>query len=232
MTRLPSSRIVAAFAAGVAAVALARYAVREDAPGLLFRVAARAALGPALGRERTAALVRSAERRYASLAAAPHEARTRPGRFYLRLAAFLLALERALVDSGTPVADADAMLSDAFFRVMRVSWIFPDAVLRARHPRDAIARARARQRLARRSVFVDPDFAMREVAVEGGYGLDVERCVLAEYYAARGASVFGERVMCAQDLLMARARGERLERAGTLCGGAERCAFRFLPNVN
>lgn len=226
MLRPPSARIAAAFLAGVAATVTARR-VFEGRPDPVFEVAARRALGPRFGPDRTRALLASAARRYRWLAPTPREAHTRMGRFYLRMSAYLLALRNALVEQGTPEREAEAILQSGLFRVMRVAWTLPDAVMRARHPRDPIARIRERQRLSHRFAFADPDFAMSEVAADGGYGVDVERCVMAEYFAAREASAFGERVMCAQDLLMARERGERLERAGTLAGGVERCAFRF-----
>lgn len=68
---------------------------------------------------------------------------------------------------------------------------------------------------------------MRDVPVERGFGLDVERCVMSDLMRAHDESALCEAVLCAQDLLMADRRGDSLVRTTTLAAGGDRCDFRF-----
>ncbi len=81
--------------------------------------------------------------------------------------------------------------------------------------------------VARRFYYTEPDWEMHDVAEEGGFGMDVTRCVVAEFFASLGMSELCERAICDQDIRLAEQRGIVLERSGTLAGGAERCDFRY-----
>lgn len=194
-----------------------------DGP-LVVRLGARAALTARLGPGRAAAIVRCAKRRYSP---PPDLAVTASGRLNLRMAAYLLALRDAMNELGADPASVDADLARDLFRVMRVVYRPVDGVARLLHPRNRRSRAAWRQRLAARMFFKAPDWDMRHVDGGSGYAFDVRRCVLAEYMESRGETAFCRDVICAQDLMMARARGEDLVRPQTIAGGADTCTFRF-----
>jgi L-2-amino-thiazoline-4-carboxylic acid hydrolase-like protein len=194
-------------------------------PPQLFRTQARWALRKQFGRAATEAILRVADGRYES---PPPIARTVGGRQNLRMAAYLLALRDALLEAGVPSRDADGLLADGLFRVMSRLYRPLELASRLLHPRDAAARSRWRERLARHVFFKPPDWVMREVSDGHAYAFSVRRCLLAEYMRGRGEELFCQDVLCSQDLLMAQARGELLLRPSTIAGGAPTCDFRFI----
>lgn len=193
-------------------------------PGF-FRVQARWALEGAFTAPATSAILDTAERRYV---APPPVARTAGGRLNLRLAAYLLALRDALLESGVAAEDANGLLADALFRVMHRFYRLTDAIAMIRHPVDRAARGRWRQGLSRRLYFRPPDWVMADVRGSRFYAFDVKRCLLADYMRERGESEFCRQVVCAQDLLLAQDRGETLVRTETIAAGSPRCDFRFI----
>lgn len=209
------------------ALVLARYAFAGEKPPIAFRWIARRALGSRLDDSTVDTVLRSADSGYHATRPRNGPAHTASGRLNVRMAAYLVALEHALVEQGVARSEARPMLRDALFEVMRTVWAVPDKLVRTFGPRDELGRIRTRQRISQRLYFREPDWVMREVPVAGGFGMDVERCVMAEHLASLGEAALCEEVLCAQDLLMARARGVRLERSGTLAGRSPRCDFRF-----
>lgn len=157
----------------------------------------------------------------------PPLARTRSGRLNLQTAAYLLALRDALLAAGFRSREVDGLVADGFYRVMRRAHRPIELTARLVHPRDAAARGRWREHLSRRLLFRRPDWEMVDAAEGDGYAFEVRRCVLAEYMRGRGEQAFCQNVLCAQDFLMAQARGEVLVRARTIAGGDPVCDFRF-----
>ena len=224
---LPRVNAIQTIVPAVLAVALALYAWRREGAPAPMRWAARQALSGRVPPATLDAVLRRADRAYLEVAPADGPARSRAGAINVRMAAYLLALERSFIAEGVTQASARELLRTGLFAVMRAIWKVPDAILERVGPKDAIERTRLRQRIAQRLYFRDPDWSMREVAADHGFGIDVERCVMADYLASHGAASLCADVLCAQDLLMASARGELLERTGTIAGGAARCDFRF-----
>lgn len=185
------------------------------------------ALRKELGPVTAAAVMRSADEKYV---APPHIARTSAGRFNLAMGAYLLALRDGLVGIGYESTAASDLLATSLYKVMGRFYRPMDALAVGVHPRNTLARARWRQRVSRRLFFRPPDWLMTEVRENDGYGFDVRRCALAAFMASRGERKFCQDVLCKQDLLMARARGERLERTQTIAAGDDRCDFRFLAS--
>ena len=208
----------------LASVALARYAFARVRPPLVFRIAARRVFRDA-DIPVSRILVR-AERHYADLAPKLGMAVTASGRVNLRMAAYMLALYRAMRDEHVSEERATALLSHGLFRVMRQVWRAPDAIV-GRLTRDHVRRARIRERIARRLYFRSPDWEMHEVSYPGRHAVDITRCVMRDFMVSEGATELCAEVVCAQDILMAEARGDRLIRTGTLARGADRCDFRF-----
>jgi hypothetical protein len=225
----PRLNVVQSVVPAVVAIGLARFAtMREDRPPFAFRWVARAVL-----RERVAdipleAVLEDAERHYVARSAGVVKARTAAGRLNLRVAAYVVALSRSLREFGVAEAVARRALADGLFAVTRRLWWAPDRLAAIVHPRDRAARTRMRQRFGRRVYFRGPDWSMREVHVDGGVGVTVERCVMRDFLADLGELELCRDVLCTQDQRLAGLRGERLLRTATLADGATHCDFRFV----
>jgi len=81
--------------------------------------------------------------------------------------------------------------------------------------------------MARRFYYTEPDWEIEDMPVEGGFGMDVNRCVTAEYFDSLGLSEFCQCVICDQDARDATYRHIDFEPSGTLAEGAARCDFRY-----
>ena len=124
---------------------------------------------------------------------------------------------------------AEDLLGDLMYRVMRRLHRPIDAVATVVHPRDRLARVRRREKIDEALFFHRPDWGMTDVDTPSGYAFDVHRCLYADYLRGRGEQGFCQRVLCAQDHRMAEGRGEVLVRTGTLASGAGRCDFHYMP---
>ncbi|MEX2046418.1 MAG: L-2-amino-thiazoline-4-carboxylic acid hydrolase [Chloroflexota bacterium] len=225
----PRLNAVQSIVPAIAALGLARYALaRDDRPPFAFRWIARRVLGERLVDVPLDAVLADVDRHYGALVAGVVKAKTSAGRLNLRMAAYLVALSRSLREIGMTDAEAHRALADGLFAVMQRVWWAPDRLAAIVHPRDLAARTRMRQRLGRRVYFRGPDWSMREVHVDGGFGVDVDRCVMRDFLADLGELELCRDVLCAQDLWMAALRGERLLRTATLAEGATHCDFRFV----
>lgn len=205
--------------------ALLRYAFGGRRAPLAFRFIARRVLS---GRE-PAELGRTlayADREYRTIT--PIDTVTVAGGMNVRLAAYVIALARGMRAQGIVEAEVGRLLQNGLFRAMLPVWWLPDRLVAMAHPRDRVARARTRERVARQLYYRSPDWRMSDVPVDRGFGLDVERCVMADLMHAHGESALCETVLCAQDLRMAAHRGDRLQRTTTLASGGDRCDFRFV----
>ena len=198
--------------------------IKTRPPRLLGGVARRG-LTPAQGRAAAARVVRSADARYVP---PPALARTRAGRFSVRTAAYLLAVRDALIDAGIPAGQAEDLLGDLAYRVMRRLQRPIDAVAAVLHPGIPLERVRRREKIDRALFYRRPDWIMTDVDTPSGYAFDVHRCLYADYLRGRGEQGFCQRVLCAQDHRMAQHHGEVLVRTGTLASGAGRCDFHYL----
>lgn len=150
----------------------------------------------------------------------------RGARHLLRIGAYAAALHGALVDHGIEPDAANALVSDSVFTAIRPARDALVLVGRLRH-RDRLRRALWTSSVARRFYYTAPDWVMKDVAFEGGFGMDVTRCVVAEFFESLGMSELCERVICHQDARDAAHRGIAFARSGTLAGGADRCDFRY-----
>ncbi len=99
-------------------------------------------------------------------------------------------------------------------------------VARLRH-RDPVRRATWVSDISRRVYYTPPDWQMHDVPVEGGFGMDVTRCVVAEFFDSLGMSRLCVDAICDQDARVAAHHGIAFSRSGTLAEGADRCDFRY-----
>lgn len=121
---------------------------------------------------------------------------------------------------------ATELVSDAVFAGIRPGRDMLARLGRLRHG-DRLRAARWSSDLARRHYYAEPGGRIREVAVDDGFGMDVTRCVVAEYFGQLGEAELCQRVICHQDVRSAEHHGITLVRSGTLVGGADRCDFRY-----
>lgn len=152
---------------------------------------------------------------------------TRAGaRDLLRTGAYAVAVDRALVGYGLEPARAKALIADAVFAsiIPARTALYRIGGLRYRSPLD---RADWGSKVARRFYYTPPDWVMRDVEVDNGFGFDVTRCVVAEFFESLGRSDLCSAVICDQDVRTASYHGVLLERSQTLATGGSRCDFRY-----
>ncbi len=198
---------------------------RRVGPPLGLRRTARREISLRLGTDVADLVVDRADGGHPAIAAGIPPA-GRGARHLLRIGAYAVALHRALVEQGLSVDASMALVSDVVFAAIRPDRGAVVAIARLRH-RDRLRRAMWVSRVAKRFYYTEPDWVMHDVPVEGGFGMDVSRCVVAEFFASLGMAEFCQRVICNQDARDAAYRGIDFERAGTLAGGAARCDFRY-----
>jgi hypothetical protein len=75
--------------------------------------------------------------------------------------------------------------------------------------------------------FGRPGYRFDDVAQGDGRSLDMRRCPVADYLGSYGAADLCTGSWCNLDYALAEMWGGRLERSGTLVGGADCCDFRF-----
>lgn len=144
----------------------------------------------------------------------------------LRIGAYAVALRQALDEVGVDAHRANALISDIVFQTVMPARTALKRLGRLRH-RDPMEAANWSSRLARRLYYRSPDWEMHDVPVAGGFGMDVTRCVVAEYFDSLGMSDLCQAAICEQDVRSATHHGLRFERSGTLAGGSDRCDFRY-----
>jgi len=105
-------------------------------------------------------------------------------------------------------------------------------VARLRH-RDPWRRLRRQSRLLCGVYYATPAWELHEVPFDDGYGLDITRWAIADYYRDLDLGNLCEQTICAQDERVADQYGSpagiSFTRTGTLAGGADRCDFRYHP---
>lgn len=193
-------------------------------PGALRR-AARRELTARLGREQAAQITDRADAAHPEVAA--HIPRTSAGaRHLLRTGAYAITLQRELVERGWKQTEANLLISDAVFASIKRPRDILQRLGRLRH-RNPLRAARWTSDLAQRLYYTPPGWEIEPVEVEGGFGLDITRCAIAEFFASLGMSELCQRAICDQDIRSAARHGLTLERSGTLSAGADRCDFRY-----
>jgi len=152
-------------------------------------------------------------------------------RINVRLAGVTLAAHRALTAAGIEKTYSTELVSDAAWWVYK-KWGWPAAGLAWVARRDSLGRLRFATDLFRSFPFNPPGYLMEDISAANEVAFDVRRCPVAEYFRRHGASDVCVATWCNLDYALAEQWGGRLERAGTLAAGADRCDFRWkVPNV-
>jgi len=182
-------------------------------------------------RRETNRVVSRALRELESCAAEANAEPSLGARMNVRLAGVTLAAYRALTAAGIEKTYATELVSDAAWWVYeKWGWLATGLAWVAR--RDPLGRLRFATDLFRSFPFNAPGYLMEDISAAHEVAFDVRRCPVAEYFRRHGASVVCVETWCNLDYALAEQWGGRLERAGTLAAGADRCDFRWkVPNV-
>ncbi len=180
------------------------------------------------------AMIRSVENRYRDLAPGLPEEKTLGAELHLMSAQFCAALYRTLEERKVEEVTALAIISDLNWGIYSglMAPVLKLAPILFRNPgRLGDIFLQAGLNGVCRSVFRAPGWTIEEVPVDGGVGIDILRCPLADYLLPLGLDKVCDAGFCEMDRRMAEAAGLRLEVAGTIAGGADRCGYRVLPGV-
>lgn len=150
---------------------------------------------------------------------------TTGSRLLVRLAAWTLAVDRALQTHTVSAADAHALTADIAWAAYRpfVAVSSVPARLSVREPR---ARLRALLRSQQRFPFNQPGWRFDRIG-DDGLAIDMTHCPIAAYLSSQGAADLCVAAWCAQDGPIADRWGAELRRTGTLATGAKVCDFRY-----
>jgi ubiquinone biosynthesis protein len=143
------------------------------------------------------------------------------------MARYTIALYYALSELNISAETIAALLADINYQLVRRPQMLLNRISASRF-RDPLLRLRWKSQLARRFYYRSPDWVMKEVPVADGYGLDVQRCIIADYFQSLGLGKLCEQTICIQDFRLADRRGDCLIRTETIAGSAKRCDFRYL----
>jgi hypothetical protein len=162
---------------------------------------------------------------FAGLARGLPDEPTAGSRLCVRLAAWTLALDRALQAHGVSAADSRTLTADAAWAAYRpfVAASAIPARMLVRNPR---ARLRALARSQQRFPFNAPGWRFSQVGSDGS-AVDITHCPIAAYLVSQGAAGLCVAAWCGQDGPVAERWGARLRRTATLATGAAACDFRY-----
>jgi L-2-amino-thiazoline-4-carboxylic acid hydrolase len=142
------------------------------------------------------------------------------------LAALTLSLLEILEEAGVERAYAIELTGDTCWRFYR-HWGRVTKKVTALVSRDPKRRLRLSVNAFLTYPFGRPGYGFDDVPEEDGRSLNMLRCPVADYLGQRGAADLCAGSWCNLDYALAEMWGARLERSGTLVGGASCCDFRF-----
>jgi ubiquinone biosynthesis protein len=180
-------------------------------------------------RDDTERLLEAAWERYRALASDLPSEPSASGRVSVVAAAMLLALMEAFVDEGMERAGAARLVGEISWVAYRQTMGRVGPPLLAKLSPDPSRRVRLAMDIGLRYEFTEPSYHHRRVPVADGDGFDMLRCPIADYLKARDAADLCATAFCALDYRIFELVGMRLERSGTLGGGAPLCDFRAFP---
>jgi ubiquinone biosynthesis protein len=153
------------------------------------------------------------------------------GRVSVLAAAMLLALTQSLVASGVERSAATRLVAEISWAAYMRSMGSIGPWLLRKLGGDPRRRVRVAIDIGLGYEFTEPAYHHRRVAVAGGDGFDMLRCPIADYLQAQDAADLCTTAFCALDYRIFELVGMRLERSGTIGGGAALCDFRAFPRA-
>jgi len=142
------------------------------------------------------------------------------------LAALTLSMLESLEESGVERAYAIELVGDICWRFYR-HWGRATKAATTLASRDRVRRLQLSVNAFLTYPFGRPGYQYTDVPEPDGRSLDMLRCPVADYLAARGAADLCAGSWCNLDYALAEMWGARLQRSGTLVAGAGCCDFRF-----
>lgn len=143
------------------------------------------------------------------------------------LAAATLAMHETLVRHGIAAEESHRLIYDIGWRFYKQ--MGETALLLVKgFTRDPYKRMRLATNLFRIFPFGAPGYRWQDApSAEDVVAFDCTRCPVAEFFAKHHASDVCVQTWCSLDFPLAEQWGGRLERSGTIAGGAPRCDFRW-----
>ncbi|HSZ15040.1 MAG TPA: L-2-amino-thiazoline-4-carboxylic acid hydrolase [Solirubrobacteraceae bacterium] len=142
------------------------------------------------------------------------------------LAALTLSLLEILEEAGVERGYAIELTGDTCWRFYR-HWGRITKTATNLMSRDPTRRLRLSVNAFLAYPFGRPGYRFNDVPEDDGRSLDMVRCPVADYLGQRGAADLCGGSWCNLDYALAEMWGARLQRSGTLVGGASCCDFRF-----
>ena len=158
----------------------------------------------------------------------PHEP-TLGNRQNMILAGITLACFQSLLVEGIERDYAVELIAKAAWQIYEKWGILPRWIAR-RQTREPAEQMRTMVRLFLRYPFNPPGYRFEASSTQDGIRVAMYRCPVADYLRAQDAADLCVGSWCALDFPLAAMWGGRLERSGTLAGGASYCDFNFIAN--
>jgi L-2-amino-thiazoline-4-carboxylic acid hydrolase len=178
-----------------------------------------------LTRHQVTSILDGAQTEFARLARGLPDEPTAGSRLCVRLAAWTLALDRALQAHGVTAADSRTLTADVAWAAYR-PFVAASAIPARLLVRQGPARLRALARSQQRFPFNPPGWRFTPAGSDGS-AVDITHCPIADYLHSQGAADICAAAWCGQDGPVAERRGAQLHRTGTLATGAAACDFRY-----
>lgn len=147
------------------------------------------------------------------------------GSLMVHLAAMSTAFYQELTSRGEKKEVATKLFYDVAWKVYvkmgKISWRLSGRGNRYQHLLKAT-------QLVRKFPFNSPSYGWQDVdATSNVVSFNCTKCPVAEYFQLNGLSEFCVATWCALDYPLAEMWDARLERTGSIAGGAEKCDFRW-----
>jgi len=157
---------------------------------------------------------------------------TMGGSIMVHLAAMSTAFYQELTTWGNSKEKATQMFYDIAWKVYvkmgKFSWW-----LAGRRKKNNYQRLLTATRLFRAFPFNSPSYGWQDVKTDRNVvGFDCVKCPVAEYFSKNGLSDFCAATWCALDYPLAEMWNAKLERSGSIAGGAKKCDFRWIVKSN
>lgn len=170
--------------------------------------------------------VREAWRQVNQMAPNLHDQPTLGSRMNVMLACLCYSMLTVLLARGIEREYVIELIADVAWNVYRKWAVVPKLMARfATH--DPSRRMNFCVNAFLRFPFNPPGYEVERLASGNGIAFNILSCPVARYFAKQGAADLCVGSWCNQDFALAEMWGGRLQRTGTLAGGASHCDFRF-----
>ena len=193
-------------------------------------MAAKKVLGPHYKSEEVKDILHEYWKKYLQLRLQVSDQPTLGGTLMVHLAAMSTAFYQELTLRGQQKEAATQLFYDIAWKVYvkmgKLSWWLAGRGNRYQHLLKAT-------KLFRRFPFNSPSYVWQNVETTSNVvSFNCVKCPVAEYFQSKGLSEFCVATWCALDYPLAEMWDAKLERTGSIAGGAEICDFRWMLKEN